>query len=424
MKFAGQTSIKGLIAVVVAIAAGAIVAQRNMAAAPPPAKSTKADSRPRVEVVHPRRVTVAQRLQTNATLEAFETADLFAKVTGHLSDVRVDIGDHVKAGQVLAVIDIPELQQQLAEDKAQLASKQSALETARRPVDHDRANRALQDITLKRNEVLFQDQWVSAQMVDQNRADAAVAKANVGIAKANRILAVRQIDLAAATVEKTKALLSYTQIVAPFDGVVARRLVNRGDLVQPPTGTLMKALFTVQRIDTIRVFCDVPENDVPYLHIGDPAIVKPFGLNGERFIGKVTRFSLRLDPDTRNMRTEIDLPNPEERLYPGMYAAVSLEMNRHPDALTVPTAAVGSDGGGSFVDTITDNRITRIAIKTGLTDNGQVEVTAGLSEETPVMATIKSAPPLGAAVQPPTARESSQRLEVASHSTTGLLPLQ
>jgi len=385
---------------VVAIAAGAIVAQRNMAAAPPPAKSTEADSRPRVEVVHPRRVTVARRLQTNATLAAFEEADLFAKVTGYLSDVRVDIGDHVKAGQVLAVIDIPELEQQLAEDQAQLASKQSALETARRQVDHDRANRTLQDITLKRQEALFKDQWVPAQMVDQTRADAAVAKANVGVAKANRTLAAHQIDLAAATVEKTKALLAYSQIVAPFDGVVARRLVNRGDLVQAPTGTLMTPLFTVQRIDTIRVFCDVPENDVPLVHIGDPAIVKPSGLEGKPFIGKVTRYSLRLDPETRNMRTEIDLPNPEERLYPGMYAQVSLEMNRRPDVLTVPAAAVGSDGDGSFVNTIADNRITRLAVRTGLTDNGRIEVTAGLSEGTPVVAIVKGAPPPGTAVQP------------------------
>jgi RND family efflux transporter MFP subunit len=407
MKFASQTSTKCVIAVVVAIAAGAIVAQRNMAATPPPAKSTEVDSRPRIEVVHPRRVTVAQRLQTNATLEAFETADLFAKVTGYLSDVRVDIGDHVKAGQVLAVIDIPELEQQLAEDQAQLASKQSALETARRQVDHDRANRALQDITLKRNEVLLKDQWVPAQMVDQNRADAAVARANVGIAKANRTLAARQIDLAAATVEKTEALLGYTHIVAPFDGVVAQRLVNRGDLVQPPTGTLMKPLFTVQRIDTIRVFCDVPENDVPHLHIGDPAIVKPSGFDGTPVIGKVTRFSLRLNPETRNMSTEIDLPNPEERLYPGMYATVSLEMNRRPNALTVPATAVGSDGDGSFVNTITDNRITRLAVETGLTDERRIEVTAGLSEETPVVVTIKGAPPPGTEVQPPTMRGTS-----------------
>ena len=207
--------------------------------------------------------------------------------------------------------------------------------------------------------------------------------------------------------ERIKTLIAYSQIVAPFDAVVARRLVNRGDLVQAPTASRTTPLFMVQRIDTIRVFCDVLENDVPCVHIGDPAIVKPSGFDGRPFIGKVTRFSLRLDPETRNMRTEIDLSNPDERLYPGTYAEVSLEMNRHPDALTVPAAAVASDGDGSYVYTITDNRITRLAIKGGLTDKGRIEVTAGLSAETPVVAAIKSAPPPGTAVQPPMTRENS-----------------
>jgi RND family efflux transporter MFP subunit len=188
--------------------------------------------------------------------------------------------------------------------------------------------------------------------------------------------------------------------------VVARRLVNRGDLVQAATATRMTPLFTVQRIDIIRVFCDVPESDVSHLHIADPATVKPFGFDGKPFIGNVTRFSTRLNPETRNMRTEIDLPNPEERLYPGMYAEVSLEMNRRPDVLTVPAAAVGSDGDGNFVYTVTNNRITRLAIKIGLTDNGHIEVTAGLSEETPVVTTVKGVPPPGTAVQPPMVSEN------------------
>ena len=101
------------------------------------------------------------------------------------------------------------------------------------------------------------------------------------------------------------------------------------------------------------------------------------------------------------MRTEIDLSNPEERLYPGMYAEVSLEMNRRPDALTVPATAVGSDSVGNFVYTLTDNRITRLAINIGLTDSGRIEVTGGLSEETPVVTTIQGAPPPGTAVRPP-----------------------
>ena len=398
--------------VAVGLGAGGIVVEPHLAASPSPVNSTKADSVPRVEVVRPRRVTVAQRLQTNATLEAFEEADLFAKVSGYLSDVRVDIGDHVKAGQVLAVIDVPEMEQELAEAKAQLESKQSSLESARLQLDHYKANITLQNALLRRREELgAAGHFISDRTLDEVRAAAEIAQADLRVAEANRALAANQVDVGAATVEKIKTLLDYTQILAPFDGVVARRLVNRGDLVQAATATRTTpsagSLFTVQRIDTIRVFCDVPENDVPHLHIGDPAVVKPSGFDGKSFVGKVTRFSLRLDPETRNMRTEIDLSNPQERLYPGTYAEVSLEMNRRPDALTVPTAAVDSDGEGTFVYTISNDRIAHLAVTTGLTDNGRIEVTAGLSEETSVVANIKGAPPLTTAVRPQMVRENS-----------------
>jgi RND family efflux transporter MFP subunit len=396
MNFISRNGIKSLVALV-GISVVGILAQRYVAASP--SKLAKVDSRPRVEVEHPRRVAVVQRLQTNATLAAFEETDLFAKVSGYLSDVRVDIGDHVKAGQVLAVISVPEMENELAEDKAQLDSKRRSLETAERQVDHNQANITLQDLTLKRQELLFKGRDIADQTLDEARANADIAKADVGVAEANRAFAAAQVNLAVATVERIKTLLAYSQIVAPFDGVVARRLVNRGDLVQAATSTRTTPLFTVQRIDTIRVFCDVPENDVPHLHIGDSAIVKPYGFEGKPFVGNVTRFSLRLNPETRNMRTEIDLPNPKERLYPGMYAEVSLEMNRRPDALTVPAAAVGSDGVGNFVYTITDNRITRLAINIGLTDSGRTEVTGGLSKETPVVTIFRAAPPPGTAVR-------------------------
>src|SRR6266511_1183352 len=407
MNFTSPTGIKVLVVLVVALGAGGIVAERHLAASPSPVNSRKADSPPRVEVVRPRRVTAARRLQTNASLEAFEEADLFAKVSGYLFDVRVDIGDHV-----LAVIDVPEMEQELAEAKAQLESKQSSLELARRQLDHYEANITLQNALLRRREELgAEGHFISDRTLDEVRAGAEIAKADLSVAEANRALAANQVDVAAATVERIKTLLAYKQIVAPFDGVVARRLVNRGDLVQVATTATRTtpsagSLFTVQRIDTIRVFCDVPENDVPHLHVGDRAIVKPSGFDGKPFAGTVTRFSRRLDPETRNMRTEIDLSNPDERLYPGMYAEVSLEMDQRLDALTVPAAAVGSDGDGNFVYTITDNRITRLAIKIGLTDNGRIEVTAGLSEETPVVATIKGVPPPRTAVQPSIASEN------------------
>ena len=404
MKFIRRNSIKALVALV-GISVMGIVAGRYLAASP--SKLTKVDTRPGVELDQPRRATLVQRLETNATLEAFEDTDLFAKVSGYLSDVRVDIGDHVKAGQVLAVISVPEMENELAEDKAQLDSKQKSLETAQRQVEHSKANVALQDVTLKRQEVLFQGRNIAPQDLDVARANADIAKADVGVAEANLAFAAAQVDLAAATVERIKTLIHYEKIVAPFDGAVARRLVNRGDLVQAATSTRTTPMFTVQRIDTIRVFCDVPESDVPHLHIGDPAIVKPYGFEGKPFVGTVTRFSLRLNPETRNMRTEIDLANPEERLYPGMYAEVSLEMNRRPDVLTIPAAALGSDSAGNFVYTVTDNHIARLPIKIGLTDNGRTEVTAGLSKDTPVVTTFRGAPPPGTAVRPATVAQKS-----------------
>src|SRR3981189_1191333 len=279
MNFTNRTGIKVLL-VVAGVGAAGIVADWQLAASAAPVNSTKADSPPRVDAVHPRRATVAQHLQTNASLEAFEEADLFAKVSGYLSDVRVDIGDHVKAGEVLAVIDVPEMKQELAEAKAQLESKRSSLESARRQLDHNKADVALQNALAKDREQLGEGRgFISDRTLDQVHANADIAKADLGVAEANRALAASQVDVAAATVEKIKTLLAYTQIVAPFDGVVARRQVNRGDLVQAATATRTTpsagSLFTLQRIDTIRVSCNVPENDVPQLQVGDSAILRP-----------------------------------------------------------------------------------------------------------------------------------------------------
>src|SRR6202158_4500128 len=195
MNFTSRTGIKVLI-VVVCVGAAGIVADWHLAASPSPVNSTKAENPPRVKIVRPRRVTVAQRLQTNATLEAFEEADLFAKVSGYLSDVRVDIGDHVKAGQVLAVIDVPEMKQELAEAKAQLESKQSSLESARRQLDHNKANLTLQSALAKDRDQLGEGRgFISDRTLDQVRANADIAKADLGVAVANRDLAANQVDV-------------------------------------------------------------------------------------------------------------------------------------------------------------------------------------------------------------------------------------
>jgi RND family efflux transporter MFP subunit len=335
---------KVLSAAVVTAGAAYVALQYPAASSSSHATAAAPERRPRVNVVFPRRASLAQRFHTNATLEAFEDADLFAEISGYLSQVRFDIGDHVKAGQILALIDVPETVAALAEAEAQLESERKLLETARRQVERAQANLALQEVTFKRQEILNRQKWTTDQALDEIRAKAEIAKADLGLAVASRDSTAAQVDLATATVQRNRALLGYAKIVAPFDGVIAQRLVNRGDLVQAPTASRTTPLFKIQRIDTIRVFCDVPADAVARVSVGDHATVKPFGLDGDPIVGTIARFAYRLDPETRNMRTEIDVPNPAERLYPGMYADVVLETRRRLDVLTVPSSAIGGDG--------------------------------------------------------------------------------
>jgi len=337
-------------------------------------RATTADPQPApaqtVATVRPKRADIARSFDTNGTLEAFDTAELYPKISGYLSEVRVDIGDRVKQGQVLAVISVPEIEKELAEAEAVVVAK--------------RADMALQQVTLERQERLLSAQGTSQQAYDE--------------ASSKSMVAAAQADLAAATVDKIRAILGYSRILAPFDGVVADRLVSRGDFVQSASAGRTTPLFTVQRVDVIRVYCNVPESDVSRIRVGLRASVRPYGLEGKTFTGKVTRSAGRLDPETRNMRTEIDLSNPDGILYPGMYARVSLETELHQNVLTLPAAAVLSDVNGSFVVVVQDGRIQRQPVTTGLAEGGTVEIRAGLSETAEVVAVAQGAPPPGSLV--------------------------
>lgn len=354
----------GLIVVVMGLALMAYVRTPRLQAASEPIPLN-------VEVVQPRRMPLAHRVETNATLEAFESADLHAMVSGFVAEIRNDIGDHVKKGQVLAVIDVPELIGELDEARAQLEAK--------------RAEMALQIATLKRQEALFEDQAITEQGLDEARTRSALAKA--------------QVAVATAAVNKLSAQFGYSRITAPFDGIVAARAADRGDLVQPATAPGSKPLFTIQSVGMIRVYCSVPEADATRVAVGDPVVVKPVGLNGQTFAGKIARFSRRLDPETRNMRTEVYLPNPEGLLFPGMYAQISIEMSRKPDALVVPATAVMNDAGGSFLYVVENDQTVRRSIKTGLNDSGWTEVLEGLPGEAVVVSTARGAPPPGTPVK-------------------------
>ena len=177
----------------------------------------------------------------------------------------------------------------------------------------------------ERQKELFAGKAATAQTLDEARAKEGVASAAVETGKAKINLAdADSLQAAKAEADQLQALLQYDKIIAPFDGVVTRRLVNPGDLVQSATATRTAPLFTCQKIDVVRVFADAPEASAAAIRPGTRAEVKLFDVGETTIQGSVTRIAIALDPATRTMRVEIDLPNPDEKLQPGMYAQVTL----------------------------------------------------------------------------------------------------
>jgi multidrug efflux pump subunit AcrA (membrane-fusion protein) len=304
-------------------------------------------------------------LQVPGSVEAYELTDMDAKVSGYIQQVSVDIGDRITAGQLLAVIDVPELQNDLAQAKAEEASRAAAvkfaeaglaaarvrLDVAKRQLAPYEAVAKLKEETFRRVSALYEGKAANAQDLDDNRSarDAAAAdvtvaitkiaaaEADLEVAKTALDLAARQLEVARTQVEKASTLVGYTRIIAPYDGVVTRRLVNRGVLVQAATSTRGAPLLTVQRTDLMRIFADVPEAEASKVRPAAPAEVLPYGLAGQSFRGVVTRTASSLDPATRTLRVEIDLPNPDGRLLHGMYVQVRLQ----PQAAEATAAAKG-----------------------------------------------------------------------------------
>jgi multidrug efflux pump subunit AcrA (membrane-fusion protein) len=300
-------------------------------------------------------------------VDAYWSADLFAKKSGYDAEVTADIGDRVAKVQVMAVIDVPELDRELAAARAGLAAKrelakaaeaavqqaQTGLEVAKRQAEGARAEQRLMEATLKRQEELFADQAATSQQIDEARAKAEVARSTAAVdeakiaaaeadlraAQAHVAVADANAEVAAAEAQRVETMAEYRRIVAPFDGVVTRRQVSPGDLVQSGAANRAAPLFTVQRIDTVRVMCDVPEANAAAVAVGDPAEVKLFGQPSQTVRGAVTRVATALNPATRTMRVEIDLPNPQGRLRPGMYAQVMLTPGQPRAATETETGA-------------------------------------------------------------------------------------
>ncbi len=384
---------------------------------PTTAGSTVSGTPRSVEVTSPKRQDMSRRLDVPATMEAYEQADLYAKASGYISQVRVDIGESVKGGDVLAVIDVPEMVKELAEAQslhsavvagvataeAKVVQATKMLEMARSMLVRAQAELTLKKTTLQRRKELFDGKAITQEQLDEAQNQHDIAQADVGIAEAkiaaaeadvasaqaSHVAAEANVAVAQARIEKTQTLMQYAQIVAPFDGIVTRRLLDRGALVQSATTSRTTPLFTVQRIDKLRIFIDVPESDIAFVRPGCTAKVKPYGIEGIEIVGTIARAASSLKPDTRTMRTEIDLDNGDGRLMHGMYAQVVVELDERAGALTVPASSLLTEGKETFVYTVVDNRAVRSPVRIGLDDGVRVQITDGLTDSSVVVVTGK-----------------------------------
>jgi len=319
---------------------------------------------PTVRVIQPQRGPAEQQLVLPGTVNAFYTGSLYARASGYISSWHKDIGTHVKKDEVLAEISAPDLDQQLAEAKAQLAQLEAAVEQAR-------ANADLGDVTNQRTTRLVAQGWSSAAQGDTDRFTAASRSAALAVAKAN-------VQAQQANVGRLEELTRFEQIRAPFDGIVTARNVDIGDLVNAG-GTSGRALFQLSDIHRVRVYVNVPQ---AFLAEMKPGIKATLHLPGqqETFEAELVSTSNAISESSRTALIELQAFNPDEKLWPGAYAEVHFHIPSNPDILRVPATALIFGARGMRVAMVEDaDKVVLKPVTLGHNLGDMVEIESGIS---------------------------------------------
>lgn len=390
---------------------------------------------PKVSTARPVRKAIHQKTEQPGRIEALLTAPLHAKVSGYVSQVLVDIGDRVKGpifdpagketspGQPLLTIAAPELEEQVNQATAKIKQAESdiaqadaavlvakaILKSAESRIQEARALVLKSDANVKRwtsentrvialvksNSVTMKvadetEQQLRGAEADQvastaavSTAEAKVAEARAGIAKAEADVIAAKARLAVAEAEKRQAaaVAGYLVIRAPFDGVVSQRAVDPGRLVQSPTA-MASPLLTVVKADIVRLFVEVPESDAVLVEPGRTATVRIPALPDQKFTAKVTRTAWSLESSNRSLKTELDMPNPDQQFRPGMFAQVELTVAEKSDALVIPRTAVVTSATGPICFAVgKDGTIEGKPVRLGLRTGTEVEVISGVSAD-------------------------------------------
>jgi RND family efflux transporter MFP subunit len=330
-------------------------------------------------------------------MQAVTEAPILARADGYLKRRLVDIGDRVKAGQTLAEIDAPELDQQIRQADASVEQVQASIEQAQASLEQGRANREIARITADRWKQLAAQGVVSKQENDQYQAQLTAQDANVQALE--KAVAAQRSNLAAtrANLARLQEVQGYRIVKAPFDGVVTVRNVDQGALVN--TGNTL--LFRIAQTGTLRTYISVPQINANSVHVGQPAELTLSNYPGRTFRATVTRTANALDPASRTMLVEIDVPNPEDALYPGMYAEVELIASQENPPLTVPAQSLITRTDGAQVAEVGPGGVLHIRKVTVGRDYGdRVEILQGLSNGATIVASPGDSAREGVKVEP------------------------
>lgn len=365
----------------------------------PPAAAPRAAS-----VVPVTRGSLTSTLTVAGQFEAYQQVDLHAKVSGYVRWIKVDIGDRVHQGEVLAALEVPELQDQLQGAQAQVRYSQSEITRSQSEVASDEANYSALHAEYTRLAEASKQRpgLIAEQELDDARAKDQQAAAQVNVAKSVLDAMQQQLGVSQADSHRVQTLANYEQIVSPFNGVVTMRYADTGSLIQAGTSSNTQSMPVVQvaQSDLLRLRMPVPESDVPYIRTGGEVGIK-VSATGRTFTGKIVRFTRALDASTRTMLTEVDVPNPDLTLSPGMYAEATIQLQQKPDALVLPTQAVLQNGTQSYVLVVDGrNHVQRRDIAVGIQTADKTEIASGLQQGDRVIASGQSSYQVGDAVAP------------------------
>jgi RND family efflux transporter MFP subunit len=359
---------------------------------------------PTVAVTKAARGDIAQSLTIAAEFHPFQEIEVHAKVAGFLKSIGVDVGDRVKAGQLLAVLEIPELQDEIRQDEASV--KRAGEEIRRAQADLERAQSAHEVAHLNAARLAgvmkTRPNLVAQQDIDEATGRDRVAEAQVSTAEAALASAREQLEIARAGQSKTQTLFDYARITAPFAGVITHRYADTGAMIQAGTSSQSQAMPIVRlsQNDKLRLVIPVPESAVSRIHLGGLVAVSVQSLH-KTVTGMVARFADRLDADTRTMRVEVDVPNKDLTLVPGMYANATLVLDQVKGAIVAPVQALDRTADGARVFVVgRDGTLEARSVQLGLESDDHIEVTRGLSDGDLVVVGSRAQLRPGASVAP------------------------